>query len=131
GTAVSLPPSSIEEQERAQPANIVVHQLPAIIESRPENGIPLVVLRERSLLNHQRSGHPRLNDQAALPQIEHGVLGSPKDSAHSRPGQLSEQAPAADAPEHVGVTEGNAIEAAAEQGGTDVTDDGFDFGELG
>ena len=42
-----------------------------------------------------------------------------------------EEAAARDAAQDVVVTQGDPVESAAEQGGTDVADDGFDFGELG
>ena len=61
----------------------------------------------------------------------HGVLGAPGDVAHGGPGQVPEQTAAGDAAQHVVVAQADALESAAEQGGTDVADDGFDFGKFG
>jgi hypothetical protein len=63
--------------------------------------------------------------------IQHGVLCAPRHLAHRNPAEIAQQTTAADAAEHVVMTETDALELAAEQGGADVTDDRFDFGKLG
>jgi hypothetical protein len=111
--------------------SVAIHQLAAVIERRPEHGIPPLVAGERPVVNDQRSGHARLHHQAPLAEIEHGVLGAAEDVAHGRAVEPPHQAAARDAAQDVVVTQGDPVQAAAEQGGTDVADDGFDFGELG
>ena len=52
-------------------------------------------------------------------------------SCTGRPGEPAHQTAPGDAAQHVVVAESDAVEAAADQGGADVADDGFDFGKLG
>ena len=82
-------------------------------------------------MHHQRAGHAGLHHEPPLAEIEHGVLGAAEHVVHGRAGEPAHQTAAGDAAQHVVVAQGDPVEAAAEQGGADVADDGFDFGELG
>ena len=81
---VPRPTRGIEQQQRAEPADIPIDQLAAVVERRPEHGIPPLVGGERPVVDDQRSGHARLHDQAPVAEIEHGVLGAAEDVAHGR-----------------------------------------------
>ena len=128
---VRLPPADVEEQQGAEPPHVAIYQLAAVVERRSKHRIPALVAGERPVVDHQRSGHARLHHQASLAEIEHRMLGAAEHVAHGRALQAPQEAAAGDAAQDVVVTQGDPVEAAAEQGGTNVADDGFDFGELG
>ena len=50
---------------------------------------------------------------------------------HAGARESPEQTATSHATQHIIMTQGDAPESAAQQGGSDVSDDGFDFGKLG
>jgi len=128
---VALPAAAIEQQQGAQPPHVAIDQLTPVIQRRPQHRVAFLVGGERPVVHDERSGHARLDDQPALAQVEHRVLGAAEDGTDRAAGKLAQQPAASDATEHVVVAQPHPVEAAAEQGGTNVADDGFDFGKLG
>ena len=82
-------------------------------------------------MHHERTRHPGLDDRRCAPRSMHRMLGAAEDIVHRRAREPSQQTATGDAAQHIVMTQGDAHESAAEQGGSDVADDGFDFGELG
>ena len=59
------------------------------------------------------------------------MLGPARDRLHRGTAETTYQRPARDPAQDVVVAQRNSAELAADEGGTDVSDDGFDFGKLG
>ena len=73
---------------------------------------------------------PGCTTSAPSLEIEHRVLGAAGHPRMVAPVKRAEQPPPAHAAQDVVVAQRDSAEAAADEGGADVADDGFDFGEL-
>jgi hypothetical protein len=82
-------------------------------------------------MNRKRSGHSRLDDQAILVQLENRVLGAPENSPDFRAGQSPDETAAGDSTKDIVVAQGGPTDGTSNQGWADVSNDGFDLGQLG
>src|SRR5205823_3443680 len=72
-----------------------------------------------------------LDYQPSVSQIEYRMLGATEHLPDGCAGELPDETPPAHSAQDVGVAERDLAELSADQGGADVADDGFDFGQLG
>ena len=125
------PPPPASSRRRSQPADIPIDQLAPVVQRHAEHGVARALGGERPVVDESEPVMPGLDHQAALAQVDHGMLGAAEDARHRRPFRprtsrrrvtprrtsswLSEARP----------------KLATHQGGAQVANDGFDFGELG
>jgi hypothetical protein len=82
-------------------------------------------------MNRERAGHPRLDDQPVGVELQDGVLGTPVHLAYGGAGQSTDEPASGNAPKNVIMAEGDPADGAADQCWSDVSNDGFDFGQFG
>jgi hypothetical protein len=129
--SICLPPPFIQEPDRSQPADVAKHELTVARKPNLKNGVPTFVGTEATLVDHERAGHSRLDDESlAARETQNNMLGTSLYGLDPVSSENTKQAGLRDPPQDVRVMESGVGESSSCDERPEVANDGLDFRQL-